>query len=78
MGAQLVFIGRVAGTEGHRGDGNLAVQRVGCTNDASFEHCWMLVKRFLYLLWRDVGAASNNDLLEAAPKPVVAVLVAGG
>src|SRR5215469_1962428 len=77
MGAQLVFINRVAGAEGNSGDGNFAIYRVGCTDDASFEDRWMLVKCLFHFLWRDVGPASNNELLEAALKLVVAVLVAG-
>src|SRR5262249_27269875 len=76
MGAHLVFVSRVACAEGHPGDGNLTVYRVGRANDASFEHCGMLEKRLFHLLWGDVGAASNNELLQAALEPVIAVLVA--
>src|SRR6516162_73645 len=78
MDAQLVFVNRVSGAEGNSGDGNLTIYEVGRADDASFEHGGMTVERFFHLLRRDVGAGSNNELLESALKPVVAVLVVRG
>src|SRR5215475_7862016 len=52
------------------------VDRVGQADNTDLEHCWMVIERLLHFLWRDVGTATDDDLLGTPMEPKEPICVA--